>query len=639
MLGIALMAATVLSFSEPLDDFSIGATSGRVDMFFGAMGSWANEPSTASFDLPPDPANGGRFLSADLKPAPGTNGCGLYFLLGWQYGQHIAYRDLRRYSDLRFRLRGRIAPGETLFVEVGDKRGRLTRVKISPPAEEWSERTVKLADFKGADLSAMSKVAFVLIPPTGSQQAEAARLDLADLVFLCTEPDPANPDQLLDLMERRACEFFGDMFHPTTGLVPDNASAPGSSSVAAIGFALGALPIAVKHGVLSPAEAVDRADRCLRTLLNAPQGEGPNTCGAHGFFYHFLGTETGLRDGPCELSSIDSALLLIGALTCGQYMARLPGGERVHQEADELYRRVDWPWFFDKNSRTFWMGWMPAEGPEPGRGASGHYAHWDYYTDEAMLICMLAVGSPSHPVGPECAWAWKREIGHYGTHTLVESWFGSLFAYFFCSLWIDLRDRTDRHPVMPVNWWDNAREAALANRDFCAAADPQGRPANADQFATYRNGRFGLSACVTMGDHPWEEHYFGDYGAPPCGNAVGRVNHDGTLSPYGAAMCLPLFHVSSHSELQDNPALKALWSFWTDCPRLWGEYGFREGVNLGRGKSPAEAWYASEYIDICQGPLLLGIENYRTGFVWQITSENPYIRAARDKLFNPPRAR
>ncbi len=623
VIGLALMAATVLSFSEPLDDFSIGAVSGRVDMFFGAMGSWANEPSTASFDLPPDAIHGNRYLSADLKSAPGSNGCGLYFLLGWQYGNRpsgarvASSRDLRRYSALRFRLRGKIAKGETLFVEVGDRRGRLTRVKLASPGEEWSIRTIKLSDFKGADLSAMSKVAFVLSPAATGEPA-SARLDLDDLAFLCTQPAPANPDQLLDLMEDRACEFFRDVFHPTTGLVPDNASSPGASSVAAIGFALGALPIAVKRGVLSPADAVAKAERCLRTLLTTPQGEGPGTSGAHGFFYHFLNTETGVRFGDCELSSIDSALCLIGALTCGQYMQRLPGGERVQKLADDLYRRVDWPWFFDNNSRTFWMGWMPE---------SGHYAHWDYYTDEALLVCMLAVGSPTHPVDASCAWQWKRERGRYGTHTLVESWFGSLFAYFFCSLWIDLRDRTDRHPTDPVNWWDNAREAALANRDFCAD--------NADRFATYRNGRFGLSACVTMGDKPWEEHYFGDYGAPPVGNPPG-VRHNGTLSPYGAAMCLPLFGS------KNNPALDALWSFWTDCPRLWGEYGFREGVNLGSGKSQElasraqEQWYASEYIDICQGPLLLGIENYRSGFIWEITSANPYLRAAREKLFNPP---
>lgn len=611
MIGFALLAAAVLSFGEPLDDFDAGAVSGRLDRFFGPMGTWANGASAASFDLPPDTARGGRFLRADLRPAPGTAGCGLYFLLGWQFGSKPPSRDLRRYTALRFKIRGKIAPGQTLSLEHGDARGRLVRVKLAPPGSSWAERTVRLDAFKGANLAATGKLAFVL-SPSPTAQAEAAQLDLDDMVFLCTEPDPATPDQLLDLMERRACEFFRDSFHPTTGLVPDKATTPGISSVAAIGFALAALPVAVKRGVIPPADAVSRAERCLRTLLTMPQGEGPGTCGAHGFFYHFLGTDTGTRDGACELSSIDSALLLVGALTCGQYMARLPGGERVRDLADQLYRRADWPWFYDASSKHFWMGWLPE---------SGHYAHWDYYTDEALLICLLAVGSPTHPVDPECAWAWKRERGAYGTHTLVESWFGSLFAYFFCSLWVDLRGRTDRHPTDPVNWWDNARAAALANLDFCAA--------NADNYATYRNGRFGLSACVTMGKNPWEENYFGDYGALPCGNPPG-IQHNGTLSPYGAAMCLPLFPAAH------NPALKALWSFWRDCPRLWGEYGFRDGVNLGGGKSPAEEWYSNEYIAICQGPLLLGIENYRTGFVWQITSANPYLRAAREKLFNPP---
>jgi hypothetical protein len=379
--------------------------------------------------------------------------------------------------------------------------------------------------------------------------------------------------------------------------------------VAATGFGLAALPIAVENGAIPAAEATETARRCLRSLLAASQAEAPDSAGAHGFLYHFLDARTCRRHGACEISSVDTALLVVGALACGQYMARLPGGEDVRDMAQALADRVEWPWMYDPATGFFRMGWRPEKGLE---GA------WDYYTDEVLLICLLAAGSRTHTVPPDCAWAWRREKGAYGGQEVVQSWFGTMFSYLFCGLFVDLRGLTDRHPGSPTNWWENARSAALANAAFCRD--------HAREHFTYGAGRWGLSACLGQGPAQGEERYDGDYGAAPCGSPAGP-HHDGTLAPYGAAMCLPLFG-GAH-----NLAAASLWSFWRDCPRLWGAYGFRDGCNLGPSAGPEDDWYAHDYVAVCQGPLLLGIADYRTGLIWRLTSAEPRISAGRRLLF------
>ncbi|MCX7599487.1 MAG: hypothetical protein N2512_11580, partial [Armatimonadetes bacterium] len=554
MPGLVLIAA-VLSFSEPVDNFDLGPPRGaRACNFFGPMGAWSDGASHADWVLLPDPVAGGRFLRLTFQAAEGTAGCGLYFLLGPQdndLSPTLGARDLRHYSALCLRLRGQVPEGQTALLELTDADGRNVRAPLPRAATSWAEASVSLDAFAPIDLSRVTKIALVL-PPCGA--ASQGRLDLDDLALTCAEPEPISDDALLDLMERRAWEFFRDGFHPVTGLVWDKASTPHISSIAATGFGLAALPVAARRGWLLPENAVSLARRCLSTLIAAPQSEAHDAAGAHGFFYHFLDARTGRRAGQCEVSSIDTALLIAGALTCGEGLAEFPGGAEIRDMATSLAAAVEWPWMLDASRKVFWMGWQPER---------GFFGSWDYYTDEALLISLLAVGSPTHPVAPDVAWAWKRERGSYGGQNLIQTYCGTIFSYLFCSLFVDLRGRTDRHPTHPVDWWANARAAALANLAFCRD--------QAQEFVTYRNGRFGLSACLAPGEATWQERYDGDYGAPP---AAVSPHHDGTLAPYGAAMCLPLFVG------EENPALTALWSFWRDCRRLWGMYGFHDGCNL-----------------------------------------------------------
>lgn len=602
-----LLAATVLSFSVPVDDFDSGPPKGaRLCRFFGPMGEWHDGASEADWVLVPD-AVGGRFLRLIFHAAEGTAGCGLYFLLGPQDDDlppTLRARDLRRYSAISLRLRGRVAEEQAILLEVSDASSRSVRAPLPHPATFWAAATISFDTFAPVDLSRVTKIALVL-PPCGA--TAQGRLDVDDLALVCAEPEPSSDEALLDLMERRAWEFFRDGFHPATGLVWDKASTPHISSIAATGFGLGALPVAAHRGWVKPEDAISLARRCLLTFLSAPQGEGPDTAGAHGFFYHFLDARTARRFGDCEISSIDTALLIAGALACGEGLAEFPGGAEIRDLAARLAAGVEWPWMLDAQRKVFRMGWQPER---------GFFGSWDYYTDEALLICLLAAGSPTHPVPPDVAWAWKRERGSYAGQNLVHTYCGTMFSYLFCSLFVDLRGRTDRHPTDPIDWWANARAAALANLAFCRD--------QAAEFVTYRSGRFGLSACLARGEAPWQERYDGDYGAPP---AATGPHHDGTLAPYAAAMCLPLF------PKEDNPALAALWGFWRDCPRLWGIYGFRDGCNLGRSDSPADDWYASDYIGVCQGPLILGIENFRMGLIWKLTDRSPIIRAGRQALF------
>lgn len=610
---VALMAGMMLwapyppavgQVVEALDDFDARPSGpGRQSCFFGLMGVWENGGSSAEYQLVPEARRRGRFLRLSYRLVPGTAGAGLYFELAPRRGKIRPSRDLRRYESLRLRMRA-VQPGAgNVWIELADAAGGVSRESIGTPGREWRQYTVPVHRFSGVDLSQAEKLAVVLRPgPRGA----AGELDFDDIVFICRGPPPRNVEALLDMMLSRACDYFRYGFHPATGLVWDRAGAPHVASIAATGFGLAALCIAAEHGLMERREAAAMAALSLRTLLQAPQAEKADAAGAHGFFYHFLRSDSARRAGRCEVSSIDTAILLIGALTSGEYF----GGE-VRELAQQLYARVDWRWMLDERTGLFYMAWRPEVGFSSAR--------WGYYTDEAMLICLLAVGAPDpgRRVSEDCMWAWRRQFGAYGGRRLVQSWTGSLFTYLFCSLWIDLRGWIDRHPTTPVNWWENARAAAEANARFCRDLS--------DRFATYREGRWGITACLSpVADAPHSPGAWRDFGAAPCGNEKGP-RHEGVLAPYGAAMALPLFGG------RENIARAAVWSFWQRCPGLWGVWGFQDGCLLA--EDPADDWYAHDYVAIAQGPLLLGIENSRSGMIWRLTDKVSAIRQARDKLF------
>ncbi|NIQ81565.1 MAG: hypothetical protein GTN93_26430, partial [Anaerolineae bacterium] len=286
-------------------------------------------------------------------------------------------------------------------------------------------------------------------------------------------------DRLLKRLQERSLRYFLDQAHPRTGLVADSTAPNSSSSIAAVGMALGTLPLAAEHGILSRAEAAYRTVRLLRFLIDTPQDDGPSSSGLHGFYYHFLDMSTGRRVGRCELSTIDTALLIAGCLASASYF----GGDAVEEQeiraiSDRLYRRVDWRWALD-GELTLTHGWRPESGFLPFR--------WRGY-DEALILYVLALGSPTHPIPADCYDAWLRTHAWrkiYGYELLYS---GPLFTHQYSHIWIDFRGIVDSCVrEKGIDYFENSRRATLIQQEY-AIRNPLG-------FEGYCDCCWGFTAC------------------------------------------------------------------------------------------------------------------------------------------------
>jgi hypothetical protein len=432
-------------------------------------------------------------------------------------------------------------------------------------------------------------------------------------------PDPAGApvkrlDPLLEELEERTFRYFLDLAHPVTGLVPDRWPTPSFSSVAAVGFGLTAYPIGVERGWITREEARPRVLRTLRFLLDAPQGPEPaGVAGHRGLLYHFLDMESGRRFGTVELSTIDTALFLAGALFCQSYFdGDHPDEAAIREAADALYRRADWT-FVRPRPPLLGMGWTPE---------TGYIAYdWKGY-DESMILYVLALGSPTHPVGPE-AWAGFTSTyvwaPWYGPEHVA---FGPLFGHQYSHVWIDFRGIRDAYMRgKGIDYFENSRRATLSQRAY-AIANPLG-------FADYGENVWGLTACDGPADVTRMVNgrpvRFYTYGA----RATSAVwsSDDGTLAPTAAGGSI------AFAPEVCLPALKEMRRRYGDD--LWGRYGFLDAFNptftftdfpVHHGRVvPGAGWFDSDYIGIDQGPILAMIENHRSELVWRTMRKNPYV--------------
>lgn len=393
-----------------------------------------------------------------------------------------------------------------------------------------------------------------------------------------------NNEKIIELEARGCFDFFWNEANINSelgyGLIRDRVpSSKSMASIASVGFGLAALVIGVERKWISYAEGHERVEGTLSTLLY-------NVEHVNGFFYHFVDMETGKRYGNSEISNIDTAIVLCGAITCGEYFE----GE-IKGMVEKLYARVKWEWFRDKHTNMFYMGYSPERGFE---------GWWDFYAEQLMMY-FLGAGSPTYPVNPEMFYDFMRHEASYGEHNFINSWFGSIFTYQFSHAFFDFRDTEDKQGV---NWWENSKEATLGNRQFCID--------NSKKFKTFGENSWGLTAC----DGPYG--YSGKYGAAPSGSIpMGRFNmehaNDGTVTPCGAAGSIVF---------TPRESLKALNYYYNNFPKLWGKYGFKDAYNL----DVAPAWYGEDYLGIDKGISLLMLENFGTGLIWKYFMKNKYVK-------------
>ncbi|MCK8455624.1 glucoamylase family protein [Sphingomonas faeni] len=423
------------------------------------------------------------------------------------------------------------------------------------------------------------------------------------------------PTPLIANLHERSFYYFWDTTDPATGLTPDRGPTPSFASIAAVGFALTAYPIGVENGWITRDQARTRTLTTLQFFAAAPQGDSQNDdSGFHGLFYHFLGTTKGHRFARAELSTVDTALLMGGVLFSQSWFdSDHPDEVRIRALAEQLYAAVDWAWIVPRPPFMA-MGWHPE---------SGFIPHdWNIY-NEAMLLYILAIGSPTHALPPQTWDAWTSRFGaqwtdRWGGEPYIH--FGPMFVHQYSHCWIDFRDIRDRYiATKGIDYFENSCRAVRAQRAY-AIANPGG-------WTGYGADVWGLTASDGPGDFTatigGRKREFFSYSARGPGD-----RDDGTIAPTAAAASFAF-----EPELS-RQAIEAMHERYG--ANIYGKYGFLDAFNptltatkqpLKHGRIiPGAGWVDDDYIGIDQGPIVVMMENWRTGLVWKTMKRNPHIR-------------
>lgn len=389
-------------------------------------------------------------------------------------------------------------------------------------------------------------------------------------------------DALLEDLSRRSFRFFWEQADSTTGIIRDRSHTDGSppdkpatevGSIASVGFGLTGLCIAAERGWIPRSQAVERAGRTLRFFAERQEQH-------HGWFFHFVNLRTGAREWQSELSSIDTALLVAGVLTVEQCFQDDPD---VVRSAESIYRRVDFQWMLAGDPRLLSHGWKPETGFLKAR--------WDRYS-ELMILYLLGMGSPTHPI-PAASWhAWTRPTMTFAGYRYISAP-DPLFVHQYSHAWVDFRGRRESEPPH-TDWWQNSVDATRAHKAFCLSLSKV--------FSGYSEHIWGITASDSRrGYVAW--------GGPPRHDAI-----DGSVVPSAAAGSLMLAPDVA------VPAVREMRRQYGGT--IYGLYGFADAFH------PTDGWVNPDVIGINIGITLLSAENLRTGNVWRWFMRNDGIAAA-----------
>lgn len=388
-----------------------------------------------------------------------------------------------------------------------------------------------------------------------------------------------NIDEILKL-ELNLCYKY---FHENTnldessicyGLVKDKY--PKSSDVASIsatGYGLISIVIGIENNLLSYNDGYNQALKSLNTLINL---ENKN-----GFYYHYLDFNTGKRVLNSEISIIDTTILMCGILLLGEYFQ----GE-IKLKSKILYNRVKWTWFVDKKNHMLRLGYK-----------NRFYGYWDNYAEQ-LIIYILGAGSNTYPLSIDTYNSFNRNIGEYNNHKdIIYSWFGSLFTYHYSHGFIDFRNLCDNDNI---NWFNNSKKATLANIEYCLE----------NKQGTFKEGFWGLSSTIT------KRGYIGRIGAKPFNYSV---KTDGTVS---------ISSILSSIVFCDQEVKDTILKLYNKYPNIFGEYGFKTSINIGKRKT----WISEEYLSIDKGSTMVMLSNYYDEIVWKYLMNTDEIQNGLSKL-------
>ncbi len=414
----------------------------------------------------------------------------------------------------------------------------------------------------------------------------------------------SNENIFLDSLSKHTFHYFWDLAGPENGLIPDRWPTPSFASIAATGFGLSSYLVGVERGYITRKEAAGRVLKTLRFFQNAPMGNNSSdVSGNHGFFYHFLDMQAGLRFRQVELSTIDTGLLIAGVLSCQTYFDGENENEKeIRSLADCLYRSVEWDWAMNEK-KTLSMGWHPEHGFIE--------ASWKGY-NEGMILYIMGLSSPTHPL-PQNSWKSWTETYQWGEFYGQEHVnFGPLFGHQYSQMYIDFNGIKDEFMRSKgIDYFENSRRATYANRAYCIL--------NPGGWVGYSENNWGLTACDGPGNESNSNPNISFAGYNARGAGQWYTQDDGTISPTAAGGSLPFAPEIC------IPALQNMYQQYGS--KIYSKYGFRDAFNLTiLNADGSKGWYDVDYIGIDQGPILIQIENYRNGFLWELMKKNPYIK-------------
>jgi hypothetical protein len=409
-------------------------------------------------------------------------------------------------------------------------------------------------------------------------------------------------DALIERLQRGAFGYFDEFANVENGLVADTSRAGSPCSIAVVGFALSCYPVAVKNGWMPRAVAAARTLSALRFFWASRQSDQPDATGYKGFYYHFLDMKTGRRVWRCELSLIDTALLMAGVLVAARFFDG-PGEEaEIRALAEGLYGRVDWQWA-QNGGTTLAQGWKP-----DGCGFL-HYG-WEGY-NEATILYVLGAGSPTHPLPATsfAGWTVTYQLENLLGQTVLYS--GPLFTHLFSHAWIDFRGIQDGFMRrIGSDYFENTRNTIALHREY-AARNPRG-------YKGYGRDLWGITAGegpspAELRENARDRRFFG-YTA----RGVPYGPDDGTIAPWAMLATLPF---------GAGPALAGTRRLLAAYPQVCSSDRFASGFNpTFAGNSDGSPWLSEGWFGLDQGLLVLMIENHRTGFVWELMRNCPPVR-------------
>jgi hypothetical protein len=417
-------------------------------------------------------------------------------------------------------------------------------------------------------------------------------------------PSADSTREILERLQRETFTYFVQQTNPENGLVADSTEPESPSSIATVGLGLSVYVVAVERGLMDRRAAVARTLAVLHFLHESPQSDAPDATGYKGFYYHFLDMSTGRRAWHSELSTIDTALLLAGVLTAASYF-RQPGADeaRIRSLADALYRRVDWAWASD-DAGFIGHGWTPESGRLP-------YS-WDQGYSEALILYILALGSPTFPTHPASYRKWTSTFERKTAYEIDYVYAGPLFIHQLSQVWLDFRGiRDDLGRAVGFDYFENSRRATLVHRAY-GIDNPRG-------FVHYSENGWGFTASAGPGpairtlDGVRREFY----GYLARGAPFGP--DDGTIAPWAFVTSLPF--------APEVVCLAIRHGIEKLARKSRGDAtGFEASFNptFPDGTSNTHSWVSPWKLGLNEGPIILMIENHFSGLIWKLLRECPY---------------